>query len=162
DPRNDGIPPGSAVTLQIMKEVMLDAGPSPDPALITASTPDARREWCINTAIVDPATHSIIFNSEDGIHYRWSMDTCTFRQAIRLTDGIGQAYTPTAIGPDGTVYAIQDAQLFAVGAVSNVNVSVASSVIDDATYGQPVTFTVTVNDTASTASSAVQLVIDGV
>jgi hypothetical protein len=32
-----------------------------------------------------------------------------------LTPGIGEAYTPTLVGPDGTVYAINDATLFAVG-----------------------------------------------
>jgi hypothetical protein len=34
---------------------------------------------------------------------------------VRLTSGIGEAYTPTVVGPDGTVYAINNATLFAVG-----------------------------------------------
>jgi hypothetical protein len=34
---------------------------------------------------------------------------------VRLTSGLGESYTPTAIGADGTVYAINNAVLFAVG-----------------------------------------------
>jgi hypothetical protein len=32
-----------------------------------------------------------------------------------LSPGVGEAYTPTVIGPDGTVYAINDAVLYAIG-----------------------------------------------
>ena len=73
------------------------------------------REWCINTAAVDPYTKSAIINSEDGTVYRWDFTTNTLLQALNLTAGRGEAYTPTIIGPDGTVYAINDAILFAVG-----------------------------------------------
>jgi hypothetical protein len=34
---------------------------------------------------------------------------------VTLTSGVGEAYTPTAIGADGTVYAINNSILFAVG-----------------------------------------------
>ncbi len=34
---------------------------------------------------------------------------------ITLSGGIGEAYTPTVIGADGTVYAINNAVLSAVG-----------------------------------------------
>jgi hypothetical protein len=73
------------------------------------------KEWCINTAAVDPSSNSILANSEDGKLYRWDVATNTFSQSIVLTPGLGEAYTPTIIGADGTVYAINNATLFAVG-----------------------------------------------
>jgi len=39
----------------------------------------------------------------------------TLIQPITLTPGVGEAYTPTVIGVDGIVYAINNATLFAVG-----------------------------------------------
>jgi hypothetical protein len=73
------------------------------------------REWCINTAAVDPATKSVMVNSEDGKLYRWDLTTNALSQSMQLTNGIGEAYTPTVIGSDGTVYAINGAILDAVG-----------------------------------------------
>jgi hypothetical protein len=73
------------------------------------------REWCINTAAVDPITKSVMVNSEDGSLYRWDLTTNTLSEKIKLSGGIGEAYTPTVIGADGTVYAINDAVLSAVG-----------------------------------------------
>jgi hypothetical protein len=63
---------------------------------------------------VDPFTKSILANSEDGVLYRWDLTTNTFTQRIRITNGVGEAYTPTAVGPDGTVFAIGNAKLFAI------------------------------------------------
>jgi hypothetical protein len=98
---------------QVMKEVIAIKGVTPDPAFPTF--PHAVREWCINSAAVDPITKSILVNSEDGKLYRWDLTSNTFSQRIALTSGIGEAYTPTMIGSDGTAYAINDAILFAVG-----------------------------------------------
>ena len=98
----------------VMKEVRTMPGPTPDLEYI-GSHPNAVREWCINTAAIDPLTKSIIANCEDGVLYRWDMKTNTLSQRLRLTSGIGEAYTPTVIGVDGTVYAINNATLFAVG-----------------------------------------------
>jgi hypothetical protein len=96
--------------LPVMKEVLTVLGVTPDP-----SFPSGVTEWCINTAAVDPATRSIIVNSEDGWLYRWDLASNTLAQKVRLTSGLGESYTPTAVGPDGTVYAINNAVLFAVG-----------------------------------------------
>src|SRR5205823_1765940 len=68
-----------------------------------------------NNAVVDPISHSIFANSEDGWLYRWDTKSNAFTQSIQLTDGVGEAYTPTVIGADGTVFAINNATLFAVG-----------------------------------------------
>ena len=86
-------------------------GPTADPAVSGGV-----KEWCINSAAVDPATSSVLVNSEDGILYRWDLSTNQLSQQIRLTDGLGQAYTPTAVGADGAVYAISNATLFSVRA----------------------------------------------
>jgi hypothetical protein len=98
---------------RVMKEVLTIKGVTPDSGF--PGFPGAVREWCINAAAVDPVTKSILANSEDGKLYRWDLTTNTFTQKIVLSSGIGEAYTPTAIGPDGTAYAINDAILDAVG-----------------------------------------------
>jgi PKD repeat protein len=93
----------------VMKEILTILGVTPD------GGNGEVREWCINTAVVDPATKSIYAGSEDGVLYQWDLTTNSFVRTVRLTPGIGEAYTPTLIGPDGTVYAINNAILFAVG-----------------------------------------------
>ncbi len=103
---NDPILPNTLV----MKEVLTHLGETPDP-----DCPGGLKEWCINTAAVDPFTKSVIANSEDGKAYRWDLTTNTFTQVVTLSTGIGEAYTPTVIGADGTVYAINQAILDAVG-----------------------------------------------
>ena len=96
----------------VMKEVITVTGVTSNPS---AGFPNAVREWCINTAAIDPQTKSALVNSEDGFIYRWDFTTNSLRQSLRLTSGRGEAYTPTVIGSDGTVYAINDAILFAIG-----------------------------------------------
>ena len=73
------------------------------------------KEWCINSAAIDPISKAGMVNSEDGVLYWWDFTTNSFTQRIRLTAGVAESYTPTVIGPDGTVYAINDQVLFAVG-----------------------------------------------
>ena len=94
----------------VMKEILTVLGATPEP-----SVPGGVYEWCINTAAIDPFTRSVLVNSEDGTLYRWSLVSNTLTERIRLTNGLGESYTPTAIGPDGQVYAINNAVLFAIG-----------------------------------------------
>jgi hypothetical protein len=93
----------------VMLEVITILGPTPD------GPGGAVKEWCINNAAIDKVSKSAMVNSEDGKLYRWDFTSNSFTQQITLTPGVGEAYTPTVIGPDGTVYAINDALLFAVG-----------------------------------------------
>jgi len=92
----------------VMKEVLTILGPTPEAG-------GGVKEWCINTAVVDPFTKSVLANNEDGKLYRWDLTTNTLSQTVVLTPGLGEAYTSTVIGPDGKVYATNNATLFAVG-----------------------------------------------
>jgi hypothetical protein len=103
---NDPVLPAT----NVMKEVLTILGVTPDP-----NFPGGVKEWCINTAAVDPFTKSILANSEDGKLYRWDLTSNTLSEVITLSIGIGEAYTPTVIGSDGTAYAINFAVLNAIG-----------------------------------------------
>lgn len=72
-------------------------------------------EWCINSAAIDVARKSAIVNSEDGHMYRWSFVSNSLVENIPLEEPTSEAYTMTAIGPDGTMYVINDCELFAIG-----------------------------------------------
>ncbi|MBK7469648.1 MAG: hypothetical protein IPI73_02410 [Betaproteobacteria bacterium] len=117
--------PSSNGTL-VMREGLSIAGPTPDPDYFP-TYPNAVREWCINAAAVDPITGAVMANSEDGKVYRWDLATNTLSQAVTLSPGIGEAYTSTLIGPDGTVYATNWAILNAVGSTVTVAVELAGS-----------------------------------
>jgi hypothetical protein len=120
----------SGTPVTVMNEVISVLGITPN----TAENLAGVREWCINSAVVDPITKCAIINSEDGNVYRWDFTTNSLSAnplntnpldtntppgfGVSLTAGIGEAYTPTVIGPDGTAYAINDAILFAVGSSS--------------------------------------------
>jgi hypothetical protein len=93
----------------VMREVLTILGPT-----FESGTAGPIREWCINTAAVDPLTKSVLVNSEDGYLYRWDLSSNTFTQRIQLTSGTGEAYTPTAIGADGAVYAVNNSVLFSI------------------------------------------------
>jgi hypothetical protein len=114
DPHATMADPRTGVT--VMNEVISVLGVTPDPE--NSGVPGAVREWCINSAAIDPGTKSAIINSEDGTVYRWNFISNSLSEKVVLTPGVGEAYTPTVIGPDGTAYAINDAVLFAVGSNS--------------------------------------------
>jgi hypothetical protein len=113
DPNETAIDPISRT--RSMRVVESIAATAPDPQA-SVDHPGAVLEWCINMAAVDPKTRSVFANNRDGRLYRWDLRTNRFSQVITLSPSIGEAYTPTAIGPDGTVYVIHDSVLFAVGA----------------------------------------------
>jgi hypothetical protein len=100
---------GGAVT--VMREILTVVGPTPDPGTL-----GGRREWCVNTAVVDPATRAAYINNEDGRVYKWDFTSNTLSQSVVMNSGVGQAYTATAMGPDGVIYAINNAQFHAIGA----------------------------------------------
>ncbi len=100
----------AATPVNVMKEVRVITGPTPDPGTVGGV-----REWCVNTAAVDPATNSVLVNNEDGLVYRWHLPSNTLSEGVRMNAGVGQAYTATVVGPTGLVYAINNAQLHAVG-----------------------------------------------
>jgi hypothetical protein len=84
-------------------------------AVLTIQSPNPK-EWCINSAAVDPFSKSVLANDEDGYLYRWDLTGNQLIESIELTTSqTGQAYTPTVIGVDGIVYAINRGVLFAVG-----------------------------------------------
>ena len=101
-------PYASVQVMRAVKTVLSPVHVPKDPA-------GARYEWCINSAAADTADDSVFVNSEAGIMYRWNLATDKLAEKIRLNGPLPEAYTPTVVGPDGTVYAINDATLYAIG-----------------------------------------------
>jgi hypothetical protein len=142
DPNNDGDP-----NLRVMREVLSVLGPTPDTAFTGSGYPNAVREWCINDTAIDPFTKSALVNSEDGNLYRWDLTTNTLSQAVHISLGIGEPYTPTSIGPDGSVYVINGGTLFALGGLPGYSLT-AVSTLNVAAVGQAVTLTATLASTS--------------
>jgi hypothetical protein len=134
-----------------MREVLTVVGCTPDPAYLTQTNgryPFAVREWCINTAAVDPVTKSVFAPSEDGHLYRWDLSANSLAEVVALDPGVGEPYVPTVIGPDGTVYTLNAENLFAIGSPTNYSIALYSSAADlrYTVLGKPVTFTVVVTN----------------
>jgi hypothetical protein len=122
DPGSDSKSKDRQSGIPVMNEIALILGPSlikNDP-----SHPQARYEWCINSVAIDVPRKSAIINSEDGHMYRWSFVTNSVVESLDLQPATGEAYTSTAIGPDGQIYAINNAILFAIGSTKANSVSV--------------------------------------
>jgi hypothetical protein len=92
----------------VMKEVETLLGPTPAPG-------GGVYEWCINSAVVDAASSSVFAGSEDGNFYRWNIATNKISQSLPLNAPTPEAYTPSMVGPDGKIYAINNAILYAIG-----------------------------------------------
>lgn len=135
--------------LLIMREVLTVIGPTVDEENFGSTFPLAVREWCINTAAVNPATNSVFTPSEDGHIYRWNLATNAVTQWVQLGPGIGEPYVPTVIGPDGTVFTLNGGFLWALGDLNGVGVAVTSSIPDvrATVAGQSLTFTAAVTNT---------------
>ncbi len=109
DPRSSQKDPYANVKTMKAVETILS------PVHVPGEPRGAVYEWCINSAVVDTADDSVIANSEDGMLYRWDLATNTLAEKIHLNKPYSEPYTPTIIGPDGTVYAINNATLYAIG-----------------------------------------------
>jgi hypothetical protein len=109
DPRSSQKDPYANVRTMKAVETILS------PVHVPGEPSGARYEWCINSAVVDTADDSVIVNNEDGYVYRWDLATNTLAEKFRLNAPYSEPYTPTIIGPDGTVYAINNATLYAIG-----------------------------------------------
>jgi hypothetical protein len=95
----------------VMKDILTILGSTQYPG----APQGAVYEWCINSAVVDPASKSVIAGSEDGHVYRWDLTTNTLAEVLLLNPPEPEAYTTTIIGPDGTIYAVNDGKLYAIG-----------------------------------------------
>jgi hypothetical protein len=109
DPRSSQKDPYSRI--RVMKAVQTVLAPVHPPR----QPRRARYEWCINSAAVDLADDSVIVNNEDGTVYRWDLARNKLAEKFHLNRPRPEAYTPTLIGQDGTVYAINNATLYAIG-----------------------------------------------
>jgi hypothetical protein len=156
DPNATQIDPHTTANgLSEMREVLTVIGPSPDPQYLSKSFPYAVREWCINTAAVNPDTKTIFTPSEDGHIYRWDLVSNSLSQAVGLAAGLGEPYVPTVIGPDGTVITMNGGNVFALGTANGIDITLDSSSADVrfAVTGQPITFTATVKNGAAASGS---------
>ena len=144
-------PHPSANRIAEMREILTVIGCTPDAEYITQTNgfyPFAVREWCINTAAVNPATKSVFAPSEDGHLYRWDLAANSMAEVVTLDPGVGEPYVPTVIGPDGTVFTLNAETLFAIGNPTNFSIAMYSSAPDlrYTVVGQPVTFTAIVTN----------------
>ncbi|HWD38645.1 MAG TPA: hypothetical protein VG944_07335 [Fimbriimonas sp.] len=110
DPTSNSVTRDRQSGIPVMNEVITVLGPTPN------VEEGGVCEWCINSAAIDVAKKSALINSEDGHCYRWNFTTNKLQEAVSLAPATGEAYTSTAIGPNGSGYFINNSILFAIGA----------------------------------------------
>lgn len=119
------------------------------------------KEWSTNSAVVDPFTDSVLVNSQDGNLYRWNIGAGLLTQQVQLNSGSSEANTPTLVGTDGTVYAINNGTLFAVGLPDVATSTRLTASKTSLIYGQQDTFTARVTATNSTFPKGLVTFLDG-
>lgn len=112
DPWSDSSSTDRQSGIPVMNEVLTILSPT---LAADSVHPNARNEWCINSAVVDQKKKGAVINCEDGRVYRWDFGTNTLSESLTLQPATGEAYTSTCIGADGTIYAINNSILFAIG-----------------------------------------------
>jgi hypothetical protein len=143
-------PDPSANELVEMREVLSVVGVTPDADGVPGGFHDALSEWSMSTPAVNPSTSSIFVSSRDGHLYRWDLSTDSLSQAIRLGSS-NESQIPTVVGPDGTIYTMSGASLFALGNLAGVDVSLTSTVPDlrSVVPGQSLTFAAAITNTGA-------------
>ena len=134
--------------LRDMRIVRSMIGCTPDMEYWGTTYPAAVREWCVNTLAVNPASGSVFAASEDGNLYRWNLALNSLTEVVSLGPAASDPYVPNAIGPDGTVHALNSGRALAVGGLTNVSVTLTSSAPDNRylVAGQTVVYTATVSN----------------
>jgi len=122
DPTSDSVTKDRQTGIPVMNEVIKVLGPTR--TYDDTNHPDARNEWCINSAAIDVNGKSAIINSEDGHMYRWNFVSNSLTENLALQPPTGEAYTETSIGPDGALYVINNSILFAIGTNNASSISV--------------------------------------
>jgi hypothetical protein len=103
DPNTSQLDPINGTT-PVMSEVITILGPTANPG-------GGVYEWCINSAAIDVFNKRAVINSEDGHAYIWYFTTNTLSPGLLLANPTPESYTCTLIGPDGAVYATNNAVL---------------------------------------------------
>ena len=105
-----------------------------------------RFEWCVNQGVFDRTTSSVFANNEDSYQYRWHLPTNTLAERFFMDTPQIEAYTPTSIGPDGAVYAINKGRM----AVLEANPLETTTMVETS----PLTTTTATTTTTTTTTEA--------
>jgi plastocyanin len=99
---------------------------------------------CCNIGVFDPFSNSVYCNNADSHQYRWDLKNNVIAERVYMGSALLEAYTPSVIGPDGAIYAINMGVM--VGFFCpNVTTTIATSTVPTST---------TVSEVTTTAPSA--------